>query len=220
MDESKWERYAALGGIWFVGLGVVSALLPGAPPSLDDSNAKIAQYFGDHSSRIAFATFLVGLGIIGLLWWLGSLWRVMVGAEGGRPRLAVVAVASLAIGATLALAAGSVLSTTALQHDEIGSGAKVFYALQVVLFAAAGFAIVSHIAAVTALSYRTRLFAPWINVIGWIAALLFLISTLATASDANFYNVLGLIAFVAWCVWIVAVSLSMWQRVAEPVAAT
>jgi hypothetical protein len=51
MDESKWERYAALGGIWFVVLSVISAFLPGTPPKTDDSLVKIANYFA--TARVA-----------------------------------------------------------------------------------------------------------------------------------------------------------------------
>jgi hypothetical protein len=58
MDDAKWERYAALGGIWFVVLSVVSAFLPGAPPSTSDSVEKIAKYFSDHAGAIEVATLL------------------------------------------------------------------------------------------------------------------------------------------------------------------
>src|SRR5436190_9404933 len=119
MDESKWERYAALGGIWFVVLSVISAFLPGAPPSTDDSVLKIAKYFRDPSGAIAVAQLLAGLAIIGLFWWFGSLWRLMVDAENGRPRMSVVALGGLAIGAALALASGAVTAAVALEHEQV-----------------------------------------------------------------------------------------------------
>jgi hypothetical protein len=214
MDDSKWERYAALGGIWFVALNVIGAFLPGTPPSTDDSVEEIAKYFSDHSGGIEVALFLSGLGIIGLLWWFGSLWRLMVKAEDGRPRMAVVALGGLIVGMALALASGAITSSVALQHKDVAGGARFFYILSLVLLAAAGFGIVVHIAAVTSLSYRTRLFAPWINIIGWTAALLFLIGTIGSASDAAAFGFIGLFAFLVWCVWIVLVSLNMWRRTA------
>jgi hypothetical protein len=212
MDDSKWERYAALGGIWFVALSVISAFLPGAPPSTSDSVEKIAKYFSDHSGAIEVATFLGGLAIVGLFWWFGSVWRLMADAEGGKPRMAVVALAGLAMAAALALASGAISSTVALRHIDLGAGAKFFYVLTVVLVAMAGFGLVVHIAAVTSLSYREKIFAPWINVIGWIAALLFLIGTIGVASDATAFVFIGLLAFLVWCLWIVVVSLNMWKR--------
>ncbi len=214
MDESKWERYAALGGIWFVVLNVIGAFLPGAPPSTDDSPEKIAKYFSDHSGGIKMTLFLGGLGMIGLLWWFGSLWRLMVAAEDSRPRMAVVALGGLTLGMAMALASGAVTSAVALQHEDVAGGAKFFYILSLVLIASAGFGIVAHIAAVTSLSYRKKIFAPWINIVGWVAALLFLIGTIGSVSDANALGFIGLVGFLAWCVWIVVVSLNMWNRTA------
>jgi hypothetical protein len=84
--------------------------------------------------------------------------------------------------------------------------------MQLVFFSAAGFGIVIHIAAITSLSWRTKLFASWINIIGWIAALFFLIGTLGIATDATWLGPLGLIGFLAWCVWILGVSVSLWRQ--------
>jgi hypothetical protein len=57
------------------------------------------------------------------------------------------------------------------------------------------------------------MFASWVNVIGWIAALLFLISTIGVTTDRNWVGLLGLASFLVWCVWIVVVSINLWQRV-------
>src|SRR5262245_33895682 len=105
MDDSKWERYAALGGIWFVVLNIIGACLPGTPPALDDSAAKIGKYFSDSSDQIRCATLLLGLGMVGLFWWFGSVYRHMSDAEGGKSRMAAVALGGLAVAAALALSA-------------------------------------------------------------------------------------------------------------------
>jgi hypothetical protein len=124
MDDVQWERYAALGGIWFVVLNVIGAFVPGTPPSTDDSVHKIGTYFADHAGGIKTAGVLMGLGAIGLFWWFGSLWRRMIAAEGDRPRLAAVAAVSLAIGGALALASGAITAAIALDRKDIGDGAK------------------------------------------------------------------------------------------------
>jgi hypothetical protein len=221
MDGSKWERYAALGGIWFVVLNVIGAFAGGgAPPSPDDSATEIAKYFSDHSGAIEIATLLLGLGFIGLLWWFGSLWRVMAKAENERPRLAVVALAGLVLGGACAIIGATVTSTVALRIDDIELGAKFFYIFSTALFAAGGFGTVAFIAAVTSLSYRTKLFATWINIAGWLAALLFLISTAGVASDASWVAFSGLVAFLVWCVWLVAISLILYRQPADVAPAT
>jgi hypothetical protein len=218
MDDVQWERYAALGGIAFVVLNVIGAFLPGAPPSTDDSAHKIGTYFADHSGGIKGAAILMGLGVIGLVWWFGSLWRRMAAAEDGRPRIAIVATVALAAGGALALSSGAVTAAVALDRGELGDGAKPLYVLSFVLIAMAGFMLVAHIAAVTSLSYRTRMFAPGVNIVGWIAAALFLASTLGMVSTASAFGFVGLAGFLAWCLWIVLISVDMWRHAATPVA--
>jgi hypothetical protein len=52
----------------------------------------------------------------------------------------------------------------------------------------------------------------WVNVIGWLTALLFLVSTIGVVTDRNWVGVLGLVAFLVWSLWIVVVSINLWQR--------
>jgi hypothetical protein len=221
MDEARWARYAALGGIWFVVLNVIGAFLPGSPPKTTDSALKIAKYFHDHHRAIEIGTLLLGLGLIGLFWWFGSLWRTMVDAEGGSARMAAVALIGLGVAAPLALISGVINSTIALQLAALSvATVKFFYIMALVALAAAGFGIVTHVAAVTSLSYRARLFPLWANVIGWLTALLFLVSTIGVVTDRNWVGVLGLVAFLVWCVWIVVVSIHLWQRSPQGTEAT
>ena len=98
-----------------VGGNVIGAFLPGAPPKTTDSAMKIAKYFHDHHRSIEIGTLLLGLGLIGLFWWFGSLWRTMVDAEGGSARMASVALIGLGVAAPLALMSGVISSTVALQ---------------------------------------------------------------------------------------------------------
>ncbi len=218
MDEAKWERYAALGGIAFVVLTLVANFLPGAPPSLDDSPAKIAKYFDDHAGGIQAAQYLNGLGVIALLWWFGSLWRLMTRNEAERPRLAVVALTGLAFGGVFALASSAMTSMAAMQIDDLAGGAKVFYSLSFVLIGTSGFGIVAFLGAVSALSYKTKMLPMWVTVVGWIAAAGFLVASLSSASDANALGFVGLLSFLVWCVWIVAVSVLMYRPTSAPAA--
>ncbi len=212
MDEGKWARFAALGGIWFVVFSVIGAFLPGSPPSTTDSAEKVRTYFLHHSGGIRGTQFLTGIGVLGLLWWFGTLWRMMTAAENGRPRLATVALAGLGIAGALAFASGAVTSAAALQRDDLDPAQlKFLYVLAMVLLATAGFGNVVHLAAVTALSYRTKMFPSWINIVGWISAGLFLISTAGAASNRSAYLVLGLLGFLSWCLWIVGISFEMWR---------
>jgi hypothetical protein len=215
MEESKWERYAALGGFVFVILNVIGGFLPGTPPATDDSAAKVAAYFRDNASNVKIATFIAGIGTIGLLWWLGSLWRMMCRAENERPRLAVVAAVSLSAGGALAMMSGVFTGWTAIYIDQADSGAeataKLFFTLSLVAISGAGFFIVAFLSAVCALNYRTKMLPMWTSYLGWLAAAGFLVSSYGVATDASAIGVLGFVSFLVWCVWILAVSTFMWR---------
>ena len=219
MDDASWERYAAVGGIVFVVLNVIGALLPGAPPAADASVAKITKYFQDHTGAIEAAQVFLGVGMIGLLWWFGSLWRLMVRAEDGRPRMAIVALLGLAAAAGLVLLSGALTSTTALRIDDLGGGSRFFYVLSGVVIATAGFGIVAFLGAVCALNYRTSFLPQWITYLGWLAAAGFLGASLGSASDNAAFFFLGFISFLVWCVWIVGVSVVMWRGEGRPALA-
>ena len=95
MDESmKWERYGALGGILFVILVIASIVVAGSTPQTSDSAAKILQSIKDNKDGIELAAFL---GVSRRCRSCGG--RESVGAdaraEGGQPRLALIAVLGL-----------------------------------------------------------------------------------------------------------------------------
>ena len=92
MNDRNWERWGALGGILFVVLVVISAILPGSPPMTSDSAKKIADFVVDHDDEVRWAGYIGTLAVIPFFWWLGSVWRLLRRGEGGSPRLAVMAI--------------------------------------------------------------------------------------------------------------------------------
>jgi hypothetical protein len=216
MEDAKWERYAALGGFVFVILNVIGGFLPGSPPAIDDSPEKITAYFRDHAGAIKVSQMLAGIGTIGLLWWLGSLWRMMCRAENERPRLAIVAAVSLGMGGSLAMMSGVFTAEAAIYIDSIDTGAKSLFTLSMVTISGAGFFIVAFLSAVCALNYRAKMMPIWTSYIGWLAALGFLVSSYGSASDANALGVFGFVSFLVWCIWILCVSTFMWRRASAP----
>lgn len=212
MEDAKWERYAALGGFVFVVLNVIGALLPGTPPAPDDTAAEIAKFFKDNDSMIMAGQALSGFGTIGLAWWFGSLFRRMRAAEGGNPRLSVVALLGLALGGTMALTSGAISSTIALRIDEVGEGgAQIFYSMAGIVIATSAFGVVIFLSAVCALNYRASMFPAWTSYLGWLAAAGFVVGSLSSANDAAVFGFAGFISFLVWCIWILAISLFMWR---------
>jgi hypothetical protein len=212
MDDRKWQRYAALGGVAFVVLNIVGSIAQGAPPSSDDSNEEVLKWFVDHDTGIKVSAILAAFSIIGLTWWFGSLWRQMTRAENGNPRLSIVALGGLAGAGALFAVSTSVLATVAIQVDEVGSdGAKFFNVLATTLLSFAGALIVTHLAAVNALSLRTKFLPGWVTIVGLVSAACFVVSMFGTTTDEDFVMLFGFIGFIAWAVWILGVSLHLWR---------
>jgi hypothetical protein len=212
MEEGKWERTAALGGIAFVALNVVGSLLPGSPPGTDDTAAEIGKYFRDHDSALMIGQALSAFGTIGLAWWFGSLFRRMRAAEGGNPRLSVVALLGLALGGATAMASGAVTSAAAMRIDEIGDGgAQLLFALSMTMIGMSAFGVIVFLGAAAALNYRARVFPAWTNYLAWLAAAAFVVGGLSVASDSAAFGTIGFVGFLVWSVWIVAISLLMWR---------
>ena len=218
MDDARWEKYAALGGVVFVVLSVVGSFIAGTPPAADDSATEIAEWFTDHSGAIQASQFLNGVALIALTWWGGSLFRRMARAENGRPRLSVVAIVGLVFGGTFALVSGAIMSATALRIDEIGDGAQVFYTVSMVLLSTSGFGLVAALAAISALNLRTKMLPQWLTFAGWLVAVLFLIGSIGSATDSAAFGFFGLVGFLVWCIWILGVSYEMWKRPTSAIA--
>ncbi len=217
MQDAKWAKYAVLGGPWFVVLTIVGGLIAGVPPAMDASPEKTTKFFTDHSGAIGAGAFMTGLGVIGIVWWFGSLWRRMVEAEMGRPRISVVALVGLAVAGTLVAVSTVVTATVALRIDDVQGGARFFNTMVYVLVAMAGFGQVIFLAAVTSLSYRTKMFPAWTNYLGWLSALAALVGAINVASDSSAFVAIGGIGFLLWALWILAISWNMWSAPAPTV---
>lgn len=130
-----------LGGVVFVMLHVVVAVLGGEPSSTDAGRIEVVSYFADKGSAMQAGPWLFGLASVALIWWLGSLWRRMVRSEGGAARLAVVSLVGLGLAGALSLASSSVSATLALRIGTAGEDVVVFHTLAVLLLAASGFGV-------------------------------------------------------------------------------
>jgi hypothetical protein len=222
VDDSKWERWGGLGGILFVVLVVISAMLPGSPPKTSDSATKIANFVNDNRDAIRWASFLGALGTIALFWFLGTVWRVLRRAEGGNPRLAVMAV----LGATFAAVMGaigaitlSVMGITGVQ----GSGGKTltrfFYVLSTNLGIGTVVGIAVFLGAFSAVILRTGVFPRWLGWIGALIALVAIVASAATASTRDALGVLGFVTFLTFMVWMLVVSVMIVRGTgSEPVS--
>jgi hypothetical protein len=220
VEDSKWERWSALGGILFVVLILISAFMPGSPPKTSDSPAKIAKFVADNRDAIRWAAFVGALGTIALFWFLGAVWRILRRAEGGTPRLAVVAVAGAVFAASMAAVAAIILSTLGIAGVAGSGGAsttKFFYVLSTNIGVATALGIAVFLGAFCALILRTGVFP---KVLGWFGALIALVAVVATASASSTDDTLFALTFVTFLgfsLWVVIISVLMLRGAgAEP----
>jgi hypothetical protein len=143
VDDSKWERWGALGGILFVVIVAVSAIIPGSPPKTSDSSVKMLHFLEDNGDAVRVAAVLGGLAIVPLFWWLGSVWRLMRRGEGGSPRLAVTALGGAVFASVMAAIGGVLLAVMPIVGARsLGStGVRFFYILSTNLAVATEFAL-------------------------------------------------------------------------------
>ncbi len=219
MNDSKWVRYAAIGGVAFVVLNIVGAILAGSPPAANASAAKIAKYYADKDSGLKATLWLGGIGSVGLVWWFGSLWRRMSRAEAGAHRLSVVSLIGLGLGGALFMASASVNAAIALHPADVGDGARAFYTLSVVLLSASGFGLATHLLATNILGLRAKMFPTWLAWLGVVAGFAFLVAAvLGSATDSSSGIAAGFVGFIGWSVWILGVSSIIWRDAPETTA--
>ena len=219
MDDSrKWERYGALGGILFVILVVVGIAISGSNPKATDSAAKILKYFNDNKDGIKVASFLSVLASVPILWWAGSLWARLRRAEGGQPRLALVAVLGLLLGGAGNLTQTAVGATVALELKNVGATeAKFFFVLSQAFGSGGSIGIAVLVLATSVLALRQGAFPAWLGWVGVLDGILFLVGSYSIATTSDGIGAFGFISFIVWAIWIIATSVIMFQT-KEPAA--
>lgn len=93
-EPRRWERFAPLGALGFLGSMVIGAVILGeAPPSSQAPTEEIASYFADHRSGVLYnSVFAVFGGFVLYPWFLASLWRAIRQTEGEGGIFAMVAI--------------------------------------------------------------------------------------------------------------------------------
>ena len=192
MDDTKWERWGALGGIVFAVLVLVTVILPGEPPGIGDSTSDVVEFIADKGDELRYSAYIGGVATIFLFWWLGSLWRLMRRLEGGSPRLTVAALAGGVLASVFAGIGGIMLGALPIIGVRtLGpGGARAFYVVATCL----GFAALFGIAVLV------------VSVFGGYAV----------ASTRDELMALGVIGFLGALLWVVILSVFMLRRAPEP----
>jgi hypothetical protein len=174
----RFARWVPANGILFAVLVVIATLIK-ATPSPDASDTEIVSYYQDSGNRTdeAIALFLVGLGVLCFLSFLGSLRGALARSEGEPARLSTAVVASGTAFITLAFAGHVIRSATAgtvelyderFQVDP--NMARLMLALGFGFFIASFFAGAAMALAASVLALHTGVFPRWLSVLGLLAA--------------------------------------------------
>ncbi len=212
MDDKKWAKWAVLGGVGFVVLNVIGAILMGSLPKADDSGDKVLAWFADKESGIRTGGWLGALSIILLLWWFGTLWRRMAVAETNQNRLSVLSLIGLAGSGALFGGCTAIYSAVAMRLDEMPAAeARFFYTLAGITLSFAGAFLFVHLLATNVLALRTKFLPKGIALFGFLPAAMFLVSTVGAMNDSDLPMITGFIGFITWMIWILATSFHMWK---------
>jgi hypothetical protein len=207
MVDQEWERYGALGGIWFVVLMVIGGVALGTPPSRSDSAAEIAKYYADKDTALQVGAFLAAIGIIGLVWWFATLWRKMAAAEGGTPRVAMIALLGFLVSGIGAMMAVTIDAATAAANSVAGEGSAVFFQMSNISFGFSALGDVILTAAVGGLVLRTGFLPKWVAYLSAVVAAVALVGTLSIASDSDAFTAFTMIGALLWGIWIIVISI-------------
>lgn len=217
MNKALWDKLAALGGVGFVVFFVVGMLLPGTPPAVDDSATEVASFFTDNRSAVLAGTFLIGIGVLSMLWFVGSLVHAI--REAGESRLAVTALAAFVlaftIGAIAALTrAGLAFSIAGLVEP---TETLALFHMTVLMDTLGGILFAGFFFAVGGAAVRTNVLpSAW----GWVTGLLGLLFAItATAwSRDGFWSPTGewvIVVNLAFVIWVVVTSVLHYRSVSN-----
>ncbi len=211
MNETRFERLGALGGVVFVVLVVVGALIGGTPPKVTDSAQEITSYFRDNQDALKIAGYLGGVAIVPFFWFLGTLYGRLRRAEGGNGRVSGIALTGGVATAAVALIGYGVTGYGALYPD---AGVESFR-ISTIIFGYLGFAAAVFTAATSVVIMRTALLPAAVAWLGAIDALLWIAGGATVSSVRDVFAALAFIAFLVWALWLLLISVMLYRR--EPV---
>lgn len=209
---SKFRRTAAFGGVAFVLLDLVVAVLGGEPPAPDAPPTELAAYYADKAGALEAGLWLFGLAVIALIWWSAALWRWMTRTDDADRGAAAASILGLSLAGALSLASATVFAALALHLDTLGDDLATFHALGALLSTASGIGVAAHLLATNLLGSAGRL-PRWIVTTGTASAAGWVVQAIlgATSSTGDASSAIGLAAFVSWCAWILGISHFLWR---------
>jgi hypothetical protein len=216
MSHSNAQRMTVVSGVLFVLFSVVgfAAFTRSGYPDSNDGARKIAAYFVGHRDAALTQQFLLGLGSLAVLCFIGGVVTMMWRTEAARPWAVVAAVAGA--GAVAMFMVGSGLLTLLAFRPDVGDPGLMRAELDggYIMFNASGFLLAGFVGSVGVASWRAHVLPAWVGEFGTAVALLQLVGAAAYARGDGAFSPQGwvpLLAALAVFVWTLCVCFAVWR---------
>lgn len=178
-DDTRWERWGAIGGFLFV-IGMALLFFTTGDPPEDATSEQVVQFYEANEFATTWGAYIyVTVAGLGLLWFLGSLRSALRRAEAGTGRLSAIATAAGAGSIVLLFGGAAVFISTAFAVTDPFSANFQLDVSTHEMVSAAGFGLfIYHLVLAGALvgvasvvSIRTGVFPKWLGWVGLVLAL-------------------------------------------------
>jgi hypothetical protein len=205
MQRSGLERLAPLAGVLFVLLTILSFVLPGEPPDVDEGTREVVDYWKDKDTLNMIAALAASLAAFTLIWFGSSLRGAIARVEGGTRRLANLAFAGTIVAGTGIAIDASLRFIIAEAVDELpGESVRTLAAMWESFFwpMVVGMALV--LASTGVAAVRTGFLPRWL---GWILSVAWI----------PLFTPVGFVIFILGGIWIGVMGVVLFRREgAEP----
>jgi hypothetical protein len=226
MDERAVRRVAAIAGIAFVVLLIVSIVLTIPAPMPNKSAAKIVKWFADHRGAVFTSNVLGGLSTVVFLWFLGYLHHRLSDLAGGARALSSIVLTSGVATVTIATLSGlpfAALAVTASRPGVTPSEGVVHMLADLNGFGIAliGFGLTVFLAALGLELAQGAIGPRWASWAAYVGAILNLVGSVAgffvsKSGKGNPAGIAGLIGLVLFLVTVVAISADLFGSADAP----
>ncbi|MGQ0671086.1 MAG: hypothetical protein ACT4PO_15740 [Actinomycetota bacterium] len=211
MNGSRWERIAAGTGIVWVVLTAVGSIIQTNPPGVNDPVGKITSYYVVHRSGILLGEFLIGLGGLFFLWFLGSMWSHFRRAEGEPGRVSAVVFGAGVLTLAVFLVEGSMYTALAYRIAREGDPRIIRAVWDMASVAATfrGYTVAALFAAIAVVVLRTGALPRWIGGTAVVLGLLQIVRPLGVFANSGPFVLSGAFSGIGFAldgIWVLATS--------------